>query len=340
MPANQQSAIVPIGPKQKILAVSGGVGGAKLAHGLAAILSSEQLSIVVNTADDFEHLGLSISPDLDTIMYTLAGLNDSQRGWGLCDESWQAMSALEQLGGENWFRLGDKDLATHLLRSQALARGQSLSEVTANLCNQLGIAHTVLPMSDDPVRTIVETDQGNMAFQHYFVREQCAPAVRSIHFEGVTNARPHADLLELLQSADLAATIICPSNPFVSVSPLLQLPGLHQAMIDSSAPVIAVSPIVAGMAIKGPTAKMMRELDMPVTATAVADYYGDLLDGFVIDESDRDHAEIIRSLGVAVLVVPTIMKTEQDRIDLAEQVLNFSNQFSDRSTENSNGSDN
>jgi len=313
---------------QKVLALSGGVGGAKLALGLSKVLTPEQLTIVANTADDFEHLGLAISPDLDTVMYTLAGLNDQQRGWGLAGESWQAMSALQQLGGDSWFQLGDKDLATHIVRSQALARGETLSEVTASLCDRLGIAHPILPMSDDPVRTLVDTDQGSLAFQHYFVREQCAPAVKGFHFDGVDSALPHPRLLELLQDPSLAATVICPSNPFVSVSPLLQLAGVRQAMIDSTAAVIAVSPIVAGLAIKGPAAKMMQELNMPVTATAVAEYYGELLDGFVIDESDRDQTEVIGALGVSVLVVPTVMKSLQDRINLAEQVLSFAEQLS------------
>lgn len=313
---------------RKVLALSGGVGGAKLALGLSKLLSHEQLTIVTNTADDFEHLGLAISPDLDTVMYTLAGLNDQQRGWGLAGESWQAMAALKQLGAESWFQLGDKDIATHLIRTQALARGESLSDVTANLCDRLDIAHPVLPMSDDPVRTMLETDQGTLAFQHYFVREQCAPAVRDFYFKGVERARPHPRLMALLQDQSLAATVICPSNPFVSVSPLLQLTGVHQAMIDSVAPVIAVSPIVAGLAIKGPAAKMMGELNMLATATAVAEYYGELLDGFVIDESDVDQADAISALGVPVLVVPTVMKTLQDRIALADQVLDFASELS------------
>lgn len=309
---------------QKVLALSGGVGGAKLALGLSHCVRAEQLTVVANTADDFVHLGLSICPDLDTLMYTLAGINDTEKGWGLAGETWQGLNALKQLGGETWFQLGDKDIATHLLRTQLLAQGKNLSEVTAQLCRQLGVSLTVLPMSNDPVRTIIETAHGDLAFQHYFVRERCAPAITGFHFEGVTEARPQAEFLKLLHSDDLAATIICPSNPFVSVQPFLSLPEVCEALMQRTAPVVAVSPIVAGLAIKGPAAKMMQELSMPSTAYAVAKYYGDLLDGFVIDESDTFQVEAIEALGIKVLVAPTIMKSLQDRIDLAQQVLQFS----------------
>lgn len=310
-----------------ILALSGGVGGAKLALGLSRVLAPEQLTIVANTADDFEHLGLSISPDLDTLMYTLAGLNNRQMGWGLADESWNAMTALEQLGGETWFRLGDKDLATHLQRSTRLAAGCSLSQVTRELCQQLGIMHPVVPMSDQPVRTMLNTAAGELSFQHYFVREQCQPAVHSYRFAGIEQAQPQQDVMQWLTNDDLQAIIICPSNPFVSVEPMLQLSGLRQAMIDSPAPVIAVSPIVAGQALKGPAAKMMTEMNMPVTASAVAGYYGDLLDGFVIDNADGGLADDIAASGIAVACVPTVMKSLEDRVSLAQAVLSFSGQL-------------
>lgn len=308
---------------QHVLALSGGVGGAKLALGLAKVLAPPQLTIVANTADDFTHLGLSISPDLDTVMYTLAGINNQQQGWGLANESWQAMDALQTLGGDTWFRLGDRDLATHLERSQRLAAGHSLSAVTAHLCRQLGVEHRIIPMSDDPVRTRLKTTEGELAFQAYFVREQCRPAVKGFYFQGIEQAAPQQQLLELLNSDQLAAIIICPSNPFLSVDPVLNLPGVRAAMQQSQAPVIAVSPIVAGQAIKGPAAKMMAELDMPVTATAVADYYGDLLDGFVIDQSDRALQCEISSRGLEVCCTETIMNDLQDRMALAEAVLSF-----------------
>ncbi len=307
----------------KILALSGGVGGAKLALGLAQGLSPEQLTIVANTADDFEHLGLAISPDLDTVMYTLADLSNKELGWGLAGESWNAMDALATLGGDTWFRLGDRDLATHLARSQLLKAGQSLSEVTAHLCRQLGVTHPLLPMTDDRVRTRVKTADGELAFQEYFVREQCAPAVTGFYFDGLAQAAPNPALMQLLADDSLAAIVICPSNPFVSVEPLLGLPGVRAAMKACPAPVIAVSPIVGVIAIKGPAAKMMAELEMPSSALSVAQYYGDLLDGFVLDRSDAELEPAITELGLPVLTSQTIMKSLQDRIDLAEAVLAF-----------------
>lgn len=311
-------------PLQKILALSGGVGGAKLALGLAKQLTADQLNIVVNTADDFEHLGLSISPDIDTLMYTLAGINDQQQGWGLANESWNMLAALEQLGGESWFRLGDRDLATHLERSQRLAKGQPLSAITRYLCRQLGVHHSVIPMSNDAVRTTMKMAAGGeLSFQEYFVREQCQPTITGYYFDGIEQAQPQQQLMELLAGEQLSAIIICPSNPFVSVEPILKLNGVRQAMIDNAAPVIAVSPIVAGLAIKGPTAKMMRELSMPVTATAVVEYYGELIDGFVLDQSDQSLQATIAELGVEVCCVNTVMKSLQDRINLASEVLSF-----------------
>jgi len=309
---------------KKILALSGGVGGAKLALGLKHYLPADQLTVVANTADDFEHLGLSISPDLDTVMYTLAGLNDTDKGWGLAGESWNGLAALERLGGDTWFQLGDQDLATHLLRTQALAQGKTLTEVTELLSQSLNAGVRLLPMSDDPVRTMIETATGELSFQHYFVRDRCAPAVSGFRFEGIETAKAQTEFIQLLQSDELAAVVICPSNPFVSVEPMLSLPGVRAALKQSRAPVVAVSPIVAGMAIKGPAAKMMQELSMPASAQAVANYYGDLLDGFVIDESDAFQAEAIEALGIKTLVTPTIMNDLGDRIDLAQQVVKFS----------------
>jgi LPPG:FO 2-phospho-L-lactate transferase len=327
---------------KSILALTGGVGGAKLALGLSKILSPDQLTIVANTADDFKHLGLSISPDLDTVMYTLAQISNTELGWGLHDESWNAMEALARLGGDTWFRLGDRDLATHIVRSQQLAKGHTLTQVTDQLCERLSVAHRLLPMTDDPVHTRVSTSQGDLAFQEYFVREQCKPAISEVHFDGIKSAVPQQQFLQLLQSDQLAAIIICPSNPFVSVEPILQLPGVREAMRNSAAPVIAVSPIVGGVAIKGPAAKMMSELDMPITAAAVADYYGDLLDGFVIDSTDsqfqsqlQSQLQIQHQSSIAskaqkvpvqkVLCTQTVMKTLHDRIELAKQIVQFVN---------------
>ncbi len=307
----------------KVLALSGGVGGAKLALGLSKVLTSQQLTIVANTADDFEHLGLTISPDLDTVMYTLAARNNLEQGWGLADESWQAMEMLKIYGAPTWFQLGDKDIATHLVRRQMLADGKTLSEVTEHLCRRLGITHPLLPMSDDVVCTWVSTANGELPFQTYFVRERCQPAVRGFHFEGIATARPQPQFMTQLNDPFLSTILICPSNPFVSIGPILALAGVRNAMRNSAAPVIAISPIVAGAAIKGPTAKMMVETKMPVSALGVAEYYGDLLDGFVIDEADADQAKDIERMGIAVHVTRTIMHSLQDRIDLARTTLEF-----------------
>ena len=309
---------------RQILALSGGVGGSKLALGLTHCLEPHELAIVVNTADDFEHLGLHISPDLDTLMYTLSGLSDTSRGWGLADESWGALDALARLGQPTWFQLGDRDLATHLARSCQLRAGTSLSTVTAELCSSLGITHPVLPMSDDSVRSFIQTGGGELSFQEYFVRQHCAPEIQGVRLHGIEAARPQKVFIEHLKSPDLAAIIIGPSNPFVSIDPIVKMPGVAEMMRASTAPVVAVSPIIDGDAVKGPAAKMMAEMGMTVATTSIAKYYGDLLDGFVIDEKDADHATALRESGLAILVVPTIMQTLEDRQMLASQVLDFS----------------
>lgn len=313
------------GAAPKILALSGGVGGAKLALGLADVLPAAQLDVAVNTADDFTHLGLHISPDIDTLLYTLSERSNTELGWGLAGETWQAMDALEQLGGETWFRLGDRDLATHLWRTQALADGASLASVTAILAQRLGVACSVHPMSNDPVRTIVHSNEGALPFQQYFVRRQCEPTVSGFHFEGLEQATANPALVELLRDEALAGVVICPSNPFVSVDPILQLPGLEALLGALDVPVVAVSPIVAGMAIKGPAAKMMSELNMPVTALAVAEHYRarypGLLDYFVIDESDATLAPEFESTGIEVVSTSTIMKSRDDKAALARFVL-------------------
>ncbi|MEH6550193.1 MAG: 2-phospho-L-lactate transferase [Pseudomonadales bacterium] len=312
---------------KKILALSGGVGGAKLATGLAAVLAPDELCIVANTADDFIHLGLSISPDLDTVMYNLAGLNNKQQGWGLAGESWQFMESLKRLGGEDWFLLGDQDLATHIQRSALLNEGKSLTEVTALLAHRLDLAPQLLPMTNDRVSTRMVTDQGDLSFQHYFVRERCEPVVSAYYFEGIDGAQPQEDFIALLQDPDLAAIIICPSNPFVSVEPILSLAGVTEHMKESPAPVIAVSPIIAGQALKGPAAKMMSELNMPCSATAVAALYGDLLDGFVIDTEDAALLDEIRAGGIPAKACATIMRSMDSKKDLAREVLSFAEEL-------------
>lgn len=308
-----------------ILAITGGVGGAKLALGLADEVNAAQLHLLVNTGDDFEHLGLQISPDIDTLLYTLAGLSNQSLGWGVEGESWNAMDALERLGGETWFRLGDRDLATHLWRTQALADGANFLQMVDALAQRLGVDCNIHPMSEDPVRTTLSTDEGELPFQHYFVRRQCQPSVSAIHFKGIESAHPNPAVMQLLMSDTPAAIVICPSNPFVSVDPILQIPGMWQALRDCSAPVIAVSPIVAGMAIKGPAAKMMQELELPVSALAVATYYSErypgLLSGFVIDDSDASLQGEIGVLGMDVTVTNTIMRSREEKQQLAQTVL-------------------
>ena len=301
-----------------VVALCGGVGGAKLAHGLALALPPEELSVIVNTGDDFQHLGLSIAPDLDSVMYALAGLSDPIRGWGRRDETWTFMEALGDLSGETWFQLGDRDLAVHVERTWRLARGATLSEVTAHLCKALAIAVRVLPMSDDPVRTRVLTAEGWLDFQEYFVRRQCSPAVRDFMFAGAETARAQPHALAALERRDLRAIVICPSNPFVSVEPILAVPGIRRAMRESRAPVVAVTPIIGGKAIKGPAAKMMAELGLDVSGAAVARRYAGLIDGFVIDHADPmpDATE-----GITFFSAATLMNTVDDRLQLARAVL-------------------
>lgn len=303
-----------------ILALSGGVGGAKLAAGLAAVLPPENLTIAVNTGDDFEHLGLTICPDIDSVVYALAGLNDTQRGWGVADETWQAMAMLRALEAPDWFNLGDRDLGMHLARSASLRAGDSLSEVTEALVRALGIAHKVVPMSDAPVRTQVETPLGWLDFQHWFVREQCKPEVAGIRFAGLP-AAPSPGLAEALARPDLAAIVICPSNPFVSVDPILALEGVRASLESRTVPVVAVSPLVGGQAIKGPLAKMLAERGMDCNNLSIADHYSGLIDHLLIDQADGAQAHEVRARGVAVTVSATVMCTAVDRARLAREAL-------------------
>jgi LPPG:FO 2-phospho-L-lactate transferase len=301
-----------------VLALSGGIGGAKLALGLDRVLPPGALTVVANTGDDFEHLGLSVSPDLDTLLYTLAGIDNPDTGWGRRDESWSFMAALEQLGGETWFKLGDGDLATHVERTRRLAAGETLSQIIDDFRRRLGISARLLPMSDDRVRTRLLTAEGWLDFQDYFVRRQCAPPVREIAFAGAATARAHPDFLAALADPALRMVVICPSNPFISIDPILSLPGVREAVRSCRAPVVAVSPIIAGKAVKGPTAKMMAELGLPVDAAAIARHYGGLLGHYVIDESD---AAAMSSLDLPLTATRTLMATLADREALARVVL-------------------
>jgi LPPG:FO 2-phospho-L-lactate transferase len=301
-----------------VVALSGGIGGAKLALGLSRILPPDNLLVVANVGDDFEHFGLHISPDSDTLMYTLARLDNPQQGWGRQDETWSFMETLASLGGDTWFRLGDRDLAVHVERTRRLRQGDSLSVITVDFCRRLGVGPRVLPATDDRLRTRLRTDEGWLDFQDYFVRLQCRPIVREIAFDGAEDARPHPDLLAALRDERLRAVIICPSNPFISVEPILAVPGIREALSVSAAPVVAVSPIIGGRAVKGPTAKMMMELGMMPSAAAVAERYGDLLDGYVMDVADAEEAARVAP---TVTLAPTLMTTLAEREALARVVL-------------------
>jgi len=299
----------------KIVALAGGVGGAKLAHGLAQILAPEDLTIVVNTGDDFEHYGLYVCPDLDTVCYTLAGLANPETGWGRINESWNVIENASKLGGPDWFRLGDQDLGTHLERTRRLTAGHSLREITRDFCQAWGIEHAVLPMSDQPVRTIVETEEGDLAFQEYFVHRRCEPRVKGFRFEGADKAATASGACEAIVAAD--AVIICPSNPWVSIDPILRvLPKIEK-------PVYAVSPILGGETVKGPAAKMYRELGIAPSALAVANHYRSLATGFVLDIIDAQLNESVRGLNMRTLVTNTLMKSHDNRRQLANEVLKF-----------------
>ena len=309
----------------KVVALAGGVGGAKLADGLAQILAPEELTIIVNTGDDFSHLGLNISPDLDTVCYALAGMANSATGWGQADETWLALESIGQLGGPTWFRLGDRDLGVHLERTRRRSSGQPLSKITRDFCLAWGIEHRVLPMSDDTVPTWVQTLEGELPFQIYFVQRQCHPQVTGFHFEGAEKARPAPGVLEAIQNAD--QVIFCPSNPWVSIDPILAVPGVRDTINTRQSArqsvVTAVSPIIGGTTVKGPAAKMYHELGIEPSALSVARHYQDLLSGFVLDSQDHQYMQPIRSMEVQTLETDTIMKLPGDRRRLAQEVLEF-----------------
>ena len=306
-----------------IAVLSGGVGGAKLVLGLAHVTAPERLFVVANTGDDFQHLGLHIAPDIDSVVYALADLADKERGWGRSGETWTFMKALGGLGGEDWFNLGDGDLAMHVERTRRLTAGESLTEATAGLCAALGVKARILPMTDDVVATIVDTPGGALAFQHYFVRDRCEPTVTGFRFQGIADARPNPVMMRELENGGISAVLIAPSNPFVSVDPILGLPGLRGALKAVRGPRVAVSPIVGGAAIKGPAAKMMAELGAPVSGAGIARHYVGFVDAMVIDEVDRTQEAEIRALGMDVLVTQTVMRTLDDRKALANACLDF-----------------
>jgi LPPG:FO 2-phospho-L-lactate transferase len=307
------------------VALSGGIGGATLSLGLARLLG-ERLTVIVNTGDDFEHLGLAISPDIDTMLYTLAGVANPETGWGRRDETWSFLAAIGELGGPTWFRLGDRDLATHVERTRRLGAGETPTAVTAHLAHRLGVTARILPMADAPVRTVVESDAGTLAFQDYFVRQQCRPVVRSLRYEGAPAARMTTELEAALSAPTLAGVIVCPSNPWLSVDPILAVSGMRAAIRASGAPVLAVSPVIGGKAVKGPTAKIMAELGLQPGNASIAEHYGNLLDHMVIDAADGDTAP---SLPVPTSVTRTLMATLDDRIALARHCLAVCDRLAD-----------
>lgn len=301
----------------KIVALSGGVGGAKLADGLAQLLPPENLTIVVNTGDDFEYLGLYISPDLDTVCYTLAGLANPETGWGRREETFHVLENIQKLGGPDWFRLGDRDLATHLERTRRLREGQPLSQITCDFCRAWHVRQSVLPMSDQNIRTMVDTtEDGELAFQEYFVHRKCEPMVKGFRFAGIETARPVPGVLKAIDQAD--AVVICPSNPWVSIDPILAITDLRSALATKL--VVAVSPIIGGQTVKGPAAKMYTELGFQPSALAVARHYGKLLSGFIMDRVDSNLA---KNISIPTGVTNILMKNQDDRRFLAQDVLNL-----------------
>ena len=310
----------------RVVALAGGVGGAKLAIGVQAALPRGALTVIVNTGDDFEHWGLTICPDIDTVLYGLAGVNNPQTGWGRDNETWNVLTEMKRLGGESWFRLGDKDLALHLLRSYWLDAGANLTQITDRLRRTLDVPTRILPMCNEPVRTLVHTDEGNLPFQDYFVRRRCEPVFLGLTFVGAEKAKLTPDIVEALRAA--AQIVICPSNPYLSVDPILSVPGLGDLMRNVRAPVVAVSPIVGGRALKGPAAKMMQEMGRSTSPVTVAEHLRDLLDGFVIDRRDSALAQA-GMLSLPTLATDTVMSDLPSKRRLAEDVLRFSRSLVD-----------
>ena len=304
--------------------LSGGVGGAKLALGLYLEQSSEELLVIGNVGDDFSHWGLHISPDLDTLMYTLAGVADPDRGWGRAQESWTVLNTLSDLGGIDWFLLGDRDLAVHLERSVRMGEGETLSAVTRHLCRAFGVTAILVPPTDDEVRTIIDTTDRTLSFQEYFVRERCEPPVTGLRYQGASQATLLPEIGRLLAGDRLEAVILSPSNPYLSLDPILEIADLRHRLAASPAPVVAVSPLIQSHAFKGPTAKIMMELGCAVSTLTVAQHYAAILDGMVIDPADRELSGAIVDLGIKVRITDTDMANERDKRHLATEVISFS----------------
>jgi len=305
-----------------LITLSGGIGGAKLCFGLHKILEPDKLRIIANTGDDFLYLGFYISPDLDTLVYTLAGLNNKETGWGRDDETWKTHNVLGELGADNWFKLGDKDLALHLHRSKALRNGKTLTSITEDISERFHLKSKILPMSDHMVQTVLNTDKGVLSFQEYFVKESNQPQIQNISFES-KNPEPTAEVIESLNDPELSGILIAPSNPYLSIDPILSIDKIKQSIMKSQKPRIAVSPLIGGDSVKGPTAKIMSEMDLEVNVLTIANHYENLIDGLIIDNTDEEYAQAIESSGIKVKISNILMNDNDDKIRLAQEALEF-----------------
>jgi LPPG:FO 2-phospho-L-lactate transferase len=306
-------------PNLKITALAGGIGAAKFLLGLTGVMPAEDITVIANTGDDIELFGLRISPDIDTVTYTLAGVINQNFGWGLADDTFESLKWMARYGGPIWFNLGDRDLATHIYRTNALRQGKTLTEITKHIASSLGVSSTILPMTDAYTPTRVMTDEGELHFQEYFVGRRCEPPVSGIRFDNIETAKPASGGIESILNAD--AIIICPSNPFISIGPILAVPGIRQALQQTQAPVIAITPIIAGQALKGPAADMLRDLGHEVSARGVASIYQDFVNLFVLDKADETLKQSIEDSGMRVEVMNTVMNTLEDKETLARHIL-------------------
>jgi len=310
-----------------LIAISGGIGGAKLCYGLDQILQPERLRVIANTGDDFLYLGFYISPDIDTLIYTLAGVNNKETGWGREDETWKTHNVLGELGADNWFKLGDKDLALHLHRSKALKNGETLTSITQDIAERFKLKNIILPMSDHIIQTVVDTDKGSMPFQEYFVKESTTPKVREISFES-KHPKTTKEVLEAINDPELSGFLIAPSNPYLSIDPILSIDKIKQTIMQSNKPRVAVSPIIGRDSVKGPTAKIMQEMGLEVNVMTIANHYENLIDGLIIDNTDEEYIQAIESFGIKVKVTNILMHDNDDKTRLAEEAIEFLNELS------------
>ena len=312
---------------KNFIALSGGIGGAKLCFGLNQILEPKQLQVIANTGDDFLYLGFYISPDIDTLIYTLAGINNKEEGWGRADETWKTHNVLGQLGADNWFKLGDKDLALHLHRSKAMRNGETLTSITQDIAERFEIGSKILPMSNHMIQTILHTEKGLLSFQDYFVKEANKPKIKKISFKS-KHPETTKEVLEAINDPGLTGFLIAPSNPYLSVDPILSIDKIKQTIMESNKPRIAVSPIIGEDSVKGPTSKIMKEMGLEVNVTTIAKHYENLIDGLIIDNTDEEYVQAIESSGIKVKVSNILMNNNDDKIRLAEEAIEFLNELS------------